>query len=405
MRILLITQWFDPEPTFKGLVFAKELVRQGNEVEVITGFPNYPGGKLYPGYKLSLIQREVIDGVRLVRLPLYPSHDKSKARRILNYISFFISCIAYGVFFSRKADVIYAYHPPLTVGLAAWVIKIFRRAPVVYDIQDLWPDSLSSTGMVKNPKVLTVINYLCLWLYKQVDKITVLSPGFKELLSERGVATDKIEVVYNWADENSIMLQQTSFTEGFPSGDKFKILFAGNMGVAQDLSVILDAAVILAKTLPDVVFILLGSGVECESLKSKAKNMSLTNVIFLPPVPMEQVGHYLQAADILLVHLKNDPLFKITIPSKTQAYMAAGRPILMGVNGDAAELVRSANCGVAFQPSDVNALCRAINELSQLNQSVLDRMGASGRKHYADYLSLQVGTQKFLNIFKNVRVK
>ena len=156
VRVLLMTQWFDPEPTFKGIVFARELVRQGFEVEVITGFPNYPGGKIYPGYKIRLVQKEQIEGVNVTRVPLYPSHDKSKIGRILNYVSFACSLMIYGLF-SKKADVIYAYHPPLTVGIAASIVGFFRRVPVVNDIQDMWPDTLSSTGMISNKRVITLV--------------------------------------------------------------------------------------------------------------------------------------------------------------------------------------------------------------------------------------------------------
>ena len=151
-RILLLTQWFDPEPTFKGMVFARELLRQGLEVEVLTGFPNFPGGKVYPGYRIRLLQREVIDGVQVTRVPLYPSHDHSVTRRVLTYASFAASSLVYGLFMARRADVIYAYHPPLTVGITASLIRLFHRIPLVYDIQDMWPDTLCATGMFTNAR-------------------------------------------------------------------------------------------------------------------------------------------------------------------------------------------------------------------------------------------------------------
>ena len=157
-RILLITQWFDPEPTFKGLLFAKELASRGFEVEVITGFPNYPGGILYDGFRIKLIQKEIIDDVLVTRVPLFPSHNKSKIGRAFNYLSFAFTSMIYGLFFSKQADVIYAYHPPLTVGISALVIKLFRRVPVVLDIQDIWPDSLKASGMITNSLLLNFIS-------------------------------------------------------------------------------------------------------------------------------------------------------------------------------------------------------------------------------------------------------
>jgi glycosyltransferase involved in cell wall biosynthesis len=210
-RILLLTQWFDPEPTFKGLVFARELVSQGFEVEVLTGFPNYPEGKLYPGYKIKWLQREVIDGVQITRVPLYPNHDQSAIKRVLNYASFAASSLIYGLFMAKRADVIYAYHPPLTVGVTASLLRLLRRIPVVYDIQDMWPDTLRATGMLNNARALNVVAAVCGWVYRRVDHIVVLSPGFKRLLTARGVPERKLEVIYNWADEAALATPQGAY--------------------------------------------------------------------------------------------------------------------------------------------------------------------------------------------------
>ena len=367
-RILLLTQWFDPEPTFKGLVFARELVHQGFEVEVLTGFPNYPSGRVYPGYKIKLIQREIIDGVSITRVPLYPNHDQSAIKRVLNYASFAASTLFYGLFGAKRPDVIYAYHPPLTVGISASLIKLFRRVPVVYDIQDMWPDTLRATGMLSNTKLLSVVSRVCDWVYRQVSHIVVLSPGFKKLLVDRGVPDSKIDVIYNWADEAALRTPNGAAPEILCAGDKFRILFAGNMGKAQALETVLEAALILQQRKARVDFIMLGGGVEVENLKQRSKDLELTNVVFLPPVPMSEVGSYLHAADALLVHLRQDPLFEITIPSKTQAYMAAGKPLLMAVNGDAADLVVHARCGVFAESENAFALANAAEELSQLDK-------------------------------------
>ena len=165
-KITLLTQWFDPEPTFKGLLFfAKGLSKKGFEVTVVTGFPNYPGGNLYPGYKIQIYRKEIIDNITIVRLPLYPSHSKSIIGRVLNYLSFVFHHL-YTQFFMPKVDVIYGYHPPLTIGIVLSLVRVFRKIPVVYDIQDLWPDSLKATGMfsseigMKNCKYLFVIGFI-----------------------------------------------------------------------------------------------------------------------------------------------------------------------------------------------------------------------------------------------------
>lgn len=404
-RVLLLTQWFDPEPTFKGLVFARELVRQGFEVEVLTGFPNYPGGKIYPGYKLKLLQREEIDGVRVTRVPLYPSHDQGAVGRVLNYVSFAAASLIYGLFGARRPDVIYAYHPPLTVGVCAALIRLFRRVPVVYDIQDMWPDTLRATGMFSNERALKLVSRVCDWVYRRVDQLVVLSPGFKHLLVGRGVAADKIAVIYNWCAEDSLSASRGDVPQVFRSSGRFRILFAGNMGKAQALDAVLEAAELVQQQAPDLIFVFLGGGVEVKRLQELAASKILANVIFLPPVPMAEVGSYLSGADALLVHLKKDPLFTITIPSKTQAYMAVGKPILMAVDGNAADLVRDSGCGKVAESENPQAIAEAALALMRASTNERNVMAENGRRFYQQKLSLKVGAGRFGEIFRRQTFK
>jgi colanic acid biosynthesis glycosyl transferase WcaI len=405
IRVLLLTQWFDPEPTFKGMVFARELVRQGFEVEVLTGFPNYPCGKVYPGYRIKLLQREVIDGVQVTRVPLYPNHDHSAIKRVLNYASFAASSLVYGLFVARRADVIYAYHPPLTVGITASLVRLFRRIPVVYDIQDMWPDTLRATGMLNNARALNAVEAVCQWVYRRVDHMVVLSPGFKRLLMQRGVPESKLKVIYNWADEVALAVPQGQLPESFPSAKQFRIVFAGNMGKAQALDAVLDAAALLQTRGSRVCFVMLGGGVEVNRLKQRTVDLRLHNVVFLPPVPMAEVGTLLHAADALLVHLRKDPLFEITIPSKTQAYMTVGKPLLMAVDGDAADLVLQSNGGVVAESENAEALADAAEGLAALPSEQLLAMGQRARRYYQDHLALSVGVAEFGAIFRQLTSK
>ena len=402
MRVLLLTQWFDPEPTFKGLVFAKELIRLGFDVEVVTGFPNYPGGKLYPGYKIRYIQREFIDGVQVTRLPLYPSHSQSALGRIVNYVSFSASALFYGVLMAKRPDVMYAYHPPLTVGIAASLVRLFRRVPVVYDIQDMWPDTLRATGMVSNYRVLDIVGRMCKMVYRSVDHIVVLSPGFKQLLIERGVPERKIDVIYNWCDEASIENPKRELPMDFPDSGRFTIYFAGNMGKAQALDAVLFAAESLQEKAPEICFVFIGGGVEFDNLKRFAQEKMLHNVSFFPAVPMAEIGGVLSKADALLVHLRKDPLFDITIPSKTQAYMAAGKPLLLAVHGDVADLIRDADCGIIAEPENPVAIADAALKLYSLSFSERHAMAERSKKYYQSQLSLRVGAGKFTDIFKKM---
>ena len=405
VRVLLLTQWFEPEPTFKGMIFARELVRQGLQVEVVTGFPNYPGGKIYPGYKMRMLQREVIDGVFVTRVPLYPSHGQSGFGRILNYVSFAAASLFYGLFLAKRPDVIYAYHPPLTVGFTASIIRFFRRVPVVYDVQDMWPDTLRATGMFSNKRALKIVSNGCKWIYKSVDHIAVLSPGFKRLLIERGVPREKIEVIYNWCAEDTITDSDGSLPTGFPDTKTFRILFAGNMGKAQALDSVLETARMLQAKNTPVTFVFLGGGVEVASLQRRAVEGEIHNVVFLAAVPMSQVGNYLNSADALLVHLKKDPLFTVTIPSKTQAYMAAGKPILMAVDGDAADLVSEARCGVTAQSENPESLVAAVDSLIAAAPADRTIMAENGRRYYRENLSLEKGVQAFASIFYRLALR
>lgn len=404
MRILIISQWFDPEPTFKGLLFARELKMLGHEVEVLTGFPNYPGGRLYDGYRIRTFQREVVDGIPVLRVPLFPSHDSSAKRRLLNYLSFAVTATVGGLFV-RRPDVAYVYHPPATVGLPAMAMKWFRGVPYVYDVQDLWPDTLSATGMINSRKALAVVGWWMQRVYRASAHVVVLSRGFSTALLNRGVPAERLHVIHNWADEAQIDLRLCSPERATELGftDKFTIVFAGTMGKAQDLGTVLTAAALLLDE-PTVRFVMIGGGVEVDELQRQATSRGLTNVVFLPRRPINEIGELLSLADALLVHLKDDPLFEITIPSKTQAYLMAGRPLLMGVRGDAADLVRQAAAGVTFEPGRPEQLEGAVRHLMAMSNADRTSLGVNGAAFYRDNLAMAAGAKRFEAVLDSARL-
>lgn len=404
-RILLITQWFDPEPTSKGLVFARALVQKGFQVEVLTGFPNYPGGKIYPGYKIKLCTKETIDDIMITRVVLFPSHDRNAMKRALNYLSFFVSALVYGLFFARKPSVIYAYHPPLTVGMAAILIRLIRRVPVVCDIQDLWPDTLRATGMLSNKLVLNFISIICKWVYRNSNEIVVLSPGFKTRLMERGVPSDKIHLIFNWSSEISVSRFDGKVYLQKMKRPLFHVLFAGNIGKAQSLDSVVHAAKLIAPHDNQIHITFVGDGVDLIRIKQVAGNLELNNVSFIPRVPMNEVGCLLEEADALLVHLRRDPLFQITIPSKTQAYMAAGKAIVMCVDGDAADVIRDARCGVIATSESPESIAESIIQIKNMQEDERLRLGRNGKEFYQEKMSLRVGVEKFNKIFQRLALK
>jgi colanic acid biosynthesis glycosyl transferase WcaI len=405
MRILFIAHYFQPEPNFfVGLPFAKALQDRGHQVQVLTGFPNYPGGRIYDGYKVKFIHKETLDGIPIIRVPLYPSHDQSSIKRTLSYISLSLSQAVIGPFAVDKADVSYVSQGPATVGWPSIIHKVFRRIPFVYNIQDLWPDTLTSSGMFDSSIGYKLIDKWCKFVYRQAAKIIVISPGMKTALIKRGVPQEKIEVIYNWCDD-SLICRDTpdlNLKEQLGMKDKFNIVFAGNMGKAQAVDSVIDAAEIVSRTNNNIQFVFIGSGVEVERLKQKVSQLKLANVVFHSRKPVSEIGPILRLADVMLVHLRDAPLFRITIPSKTQAYMAIGKPILIGLNGDAAELVKQANAGLYCQPENPQSIASAVVQFFSMKQQDLEQMGANAMNYYDKKLSFKIAVEKYISIFNKI---
>jgi colanic acid biosynthesis glycosyl transferase WcaI len=380
----------------KGLPFAQVMAAQGHTVEVLTGFPNYPGGKVYPGYHIRPWQREEMEGIRVNRVVLYPSHDQSGLRRMLNYLSFALSCLLLGPWLVGKADVIYVYNL-VTLGPAAFWLRFLFRAKVLLDVQDLWPESVMNSGMLPGGVGKRLLAAICNGVYRHADWLVVLSPGFKQELVQRGIPPKRIEVIYNWVDEAA--QKPASRDEGLARelgmNGRFNILFAGTMGVMQGLDTVLAAAQLCQQTVPQAQFVFVGGGVDRPRLEAEATRLGLTNVRFLPRQEPEAMGPLYALADALLVHLKDDPLFRITIPSKTQAYLYMGRPILMAMQGDAAELVKQAEAGLLCPPQDPEALATAVAQLAALPSEAREQMGRDGAAFYAEKLAMEIGVARF----------
>lgn len=401
--VVYLTQLYTPEPTFKGSKFVRGLCDAGYDVEVVTGFPNYPGGKVYDGYRIRPFRRNVEGGLNVVRLATYPSHDRSAVRRILSYLSFMITSFAY-LLFRRRPTLIHVFYPSLTAGLSAVAIKWLRRVPVVVEIPDLWPDSLGAAGMVRAGWMIRIVDWLCQLLYRNVDHIVALSPGVRNTLIDRGIPAAKISVIYNWADEeNGDSGADKPGARLFDPQHRFTLLFAGNMGALQKIDSVLDAAKLLAAERSDLGIYLMGGGIEVERLKARVAEEQISNVRFLPRVPLHGVQIILQSADALLVHLARDPLFEITVPSKTQAYLYAGRPIIMAVEGDAADLVARADAGRVVEPENPRALADAICELADMSVEARDAMGARARAFYDRELTFGHGIDATVRLIERFR--
>jgi colanic acid biosynthesis glycosyl transferase WcaI len=399
MRILILSQWFQPEQTFKGLPLARALRDRGHEVEVLTGFPNYPGGRFYPGYRVRPWRIEVMDDVRVNRVALYPSHSGSGLGRVLNYTSFGASAALVGPWLVRRPDVVYVFNL-VTLGPAAGVLRRLGGSRVVLDVQDLWPESVAGSGLLRSRLLLGALGRWCRAAYRGADRLVVQSPGFQRNLIARGVPEEKIDMIYNWCDETALAIPDRDpvLARVLGFAGRFNVIFAGTMGAMQALGPVIECARGLRDRSPDVLFTFIGGGIDVGRLQGMAHG--LENVRFLERRPASEIGPILAQADALLVHLKDDPLFRITIPSKIQAYLFAGRPILCGVEGDAADLVRRAGAGLTFGPEDPESLARAIGALRDAGPDARRRMGASGAEFYREHLAMNEGVRRMEAAFQ-----
>jgi glycosyltransferase involved in cell wall biosynthesis len=401
VKIQLVSQFFDPEPTLKGMVFAGGLRDRGHDVRVLTGFPNYPSGEVADGYTLRPHQREVLDGVVVDRMWLYPSHDRSVVRRAGNYASWAASSSARVLVDRWRPDVVWAHHPPLTALSAALLQSALRRPPLAIEIQDLWPQSLSSTGMVSGSMPLRAVGAGMQAAYRRADRIICISPGFKGAIAGTGIPESKLDVIRNWADESRLAptADDRAWAAAQVDSERFNLAFTGNMGPAQALPALLDALAIALPDAPLTTLHMVGDGLDLADLQHRAASLPQGSVVFHGRQPMGRTAALAQACDVGVVHLKDDPLFDITIPSKTQAYLHLGVPVLMAARGDAADLVRCAGAGVVASPGSAAHVAQAIVALAHARRGELRVVGERGRTFYRQQLSVSSGLDRYEHLF------
>lgn len=404
MKILLVTQFFDPEPTIKGVTLAQGLADRGHEVRVLTGFPNYPSGTLAEGYHLRWRQRDLVGSVVVDRMWLFPSHDRSVLRRAANYLSYSASSTFRAITDSWRPDVVWAHHPPVTAAAAALAASRRWDAPLVLEVQDLWPQSLGSTGMVGSPRVLQAVGRAMDHVYRRSSAILVISQGFRAALVDAGVPPERVRVLPNWADERRLQpgTEDLAWARGLQEDGVLNVAFTGNMGPAQALDTVLDAAHRLQSAGVAVRLHMVGDGLDEPRLRARASTESLTNVTFHGRQPMARASATVTESDVALVHLSRDPLFTITIPSKTQGYLFLGAPVVMGASGDPADLVEKAGAGLVAPPEDAEALAAALRRMAEAGADERRAMGESGREYYRRVLSVDAGLDAYEATFADV---
>lgn len=386
MNVLIFSQYYWPE-SFRINDIAKTLSDRGIYVEVLTGKPNYPRGEIFPGYRMAGCQRETHQGLRINRIPLI-SRGRGGWHLALNYMSFVISGLLFAPWMLRgkKFDVIFVFAPsPVLQAIPALLLGKLKNCAVVLWVQDLWPDSLLATGYVQSKTALKLVEWVVCRIYQYSDLLLVQSRPFEDPV--RALASGTPVIYYPNSVDCSFAVQAKSelpSVSGLDTG--FSILFAGNIGTAQAVGVIIDVALLLRDYL-DIHFVVLGEGSCWEWMKQEARKHNLNNLHMPGRFPVETMPSFMQKASALLVTLADQEVFKATIPSKVQAYLAAGRPILACLNGEGARLVTEAEAGLAVPAEDGQALAEAILTLYNMSPTDRDAMGARGRLYYAQHFS------------------
>lgn len=384
MKILVVTQYYWPE-RFKINDICQGLLERGHEVTVLTGLPNYPQGKFFPGYGvLKGPWRQKHDGVEILRVPMFSRGPKKGWRLMLNFISFFLMASIFAPFVCKgKYDRIFVYEPsPVTVVIPAIVLKWIKKIPVYFWVTDLWPETLIATGALKSQWAVNMWGKIVKFLYEQCDVVMVTSKGFIDKIAARGISRDKI--VY-WPQWGESLFSKTKLEEDkMPRSeipDGFKIMFAGNIGTSQSFDTILDAAESL-KDYEQIKWVILGDGMQRKWVEDEVRIRGLKeNFYLLGPKPMETMPYYYSLSDVLLASLKKDPLFAITVPAKIQSYLPSGKPVLVSMDGEGADLIEDAGAGVACRASDSKELANGVLKLYQMTQEERVEMGQRG-VHY-----------------------
>lgn len=404
MKIGIVTQWFAPEQFPLPNSLSERSIIAGDEVTVVTAFPSYPFGKIYDGYTQKRAFEEVIAGAKVYRVRSFLSHDSNAIRRIRTFISFAVSSTKKsGVL--AGVDVNYVYSTPMTAAMAAWWRKKRSGVPYVLHIQDLWPESVTSSGMLSKGLVSSVvaalISALLKPIYSAASHLVVISPTMNETLVSRGVDQAKITTVLNWDPD---FAQDVEEKGGVPaSRDTVRFVYAGNLGVMQDVQTILLAADLLREHTKVEIHIY-GSGILEPELVRMAADMKLANVTFNGRVPKKAMADVYAQSDFQLITLKDDPLFRMTIPSKFQAAMAHGIPVVSTVQGDLQDICRQAKVGWTAQAEDPVSLADAMSRAATADLATRKAMIESCHQLYTNALSADKGIGTVRKILEDVAI-
>lgn len=383
MRIAIVCQYFPPEsnaPAVRTYEHAREWVRLGHQVTVITGFPNHPNGVIHPGYRGEWLRHEEVDGIGVLRTWLYAAPNKGFFKRVASFLSFFLSSVVLGRIHAPRPDVVVGTSPQFFTAASAWILSRLFGVPFVFELRDIWPESAVELGALRSPFLLRPLLRIQRFLYRSAERIVIVSEGFRPHLREAGVPDDRIVYVPNGIDPR--FLQQESddpevLRARHGLEGRFVVSYIGTHGMAHALDTVLDAA----RELKDddaIRFLFVGDGAERERLVERAQDLGLRNVVFLGQQARRSIAGFYRASDLCIVPLRDLPMFRKVLPSKIFEILGVGTPIICSVPGEAGRLVERSGGGVVIPPEDAAALARAIREL-RADPKRLRTMGERGR--------------------------
>lgn len=415
MKILVVSQYYAPEP-FRVTDVCRDLVKRGHEVTVLCGIPNYPSGRFYPGYSLTRRRREILDGVRVERSWLIPRGKGGALGLSANYLSFLVSAWLRHFRLARRGfDAVFCYEvSPLTMAIPAVAVAQRARIPLTLYLTDLWPENVEAVNGIRNPRVLAAIGRMAAWIYRRCDRVLVPSRSFVSRVVDRGIPSDRVEYWPQYAEDyytaakaveeaaedserpvpeptGSVLQTPEPIARMLARIERcaFPVVFTGNIGTAQGLDVLIEAARLLPSSL-DATFFLVGDGRAREALEARVReagSIVADRIVFCGRVPGEQVPAFLSRAGAALMTLAPDPVFSLYLPTKLQVYLASGVPILSAADGAAADIVREAKAGIAVPAGDAAALAQSVGQLAAMTPEQRASMGQRGRAYFEQAFS------------------
>jgi glycosyltransferase involved in cell wall biosynthesis len=401
MKVLIVSQYFWPE-SFRINELAQSLQHRGIDVEILTGKPNYPEGVIYPGYSALGFQQDSWSGLKIHRIPML-ARGKGAIRLALNYLSFIVSGLLFSPWLLRKKryDIVFVYAPsPILQALPAIFIAWLKKCGVIVWVQDLWPESLDATGYVRNPRILGWVAGVVRFIYRHTDLLLLQSRAFDSKVAE--LAPGKKIAYYPNSVDSTFAEPFSGTLPHIPQLEAgFSVMFAGNLGAGQAVETIVEAAA-LVRDHAEINFVVFGHGSRFAWIQEEINRRGLSNIHLLGRYPIETMPGFMQKASALLVTLADQPIFSLTVPSKVQAYMAAGRPILACLNGEGARLVAEAQAGLVIPAESASGLADSILRLYKMTCAVREEMGENGRRYFKDHFDQDILTDQLIGHFRNV---